>query len=233
MEQKPGRIWELDFIRGSCLLLMLTYHFLYDLVEFTDFYYPYDQGWMYTAGRIVALLFIGTAGISSTLSRSNVKRGIRILAIALAITVITSQMAPGFHIQFGILHFMGTCMVLYGGLERLKPSAAFLAAISLPALGLGWVFERLTDPTGWLFPLGILSPGFISADYYPIFPYIGVFLLGAAFGKQFYGRRKSLFPFRLKNDPVSLVGRHSLLLYVLHQPVFIGAILAVKALLSR
>jgi len=85
----------------------------------------------------------------------------------------------------------------------------------------------------WLFPLGFTTGSFYSSDYYPLFPYLGIVLLGVFIGKVFYKKKKSLFPFYISGkDPFSFIGRHSLLLYVVHQPILLIIVYAVLAMLD-
>ena len=81
-------------------------------------------------------------------------------------------------------------------------------------------------------PLGFAPYGFTSSDYFPLLPNFGYFLLGAVVGKRAYAGRKSLFP--RETPPLGLfrwMGRHSLMIYLLHQPV-LAAIVAVMAALG-
>ena len=223
------RIWELDFARGIAILIMIHGHFLYDLAEFAGVPVNYSSGFYYLLGRVGAFLFISIAGVSCTLSRSNFRRGFRLLFIALALTAGSFLLAPDYAIWFGILHFLSVSMLLYalGDALRLRIPAWATALAGVAAIALGLYFKTLSDPIGILFPLGITAPGFTSADYYPLFPSLGVFLSGVAFGRHFYVNRdrRSLFRFDIGRNPVSWAGRHSLVIYLVHQPVLIGAVL--------
>jgi uncharacterized membrane protein len=76
----------------------------------------------------------------------------------------------------------------------------------------------------WLLPFGIHSPGFSSFDYFPLIPWLGVFLIGAGLGKSVYVSRRSLLPRHLPQTFVNAAGRHSLLIYIAHQPVIMGVL---------
>jgi uncharacterized membrane protein len=76
----------------------------------------------------------------------------------------------------------------------------------------------------WLLPLGITSPSFSSYDYFPLVPWLGIFLIGAALGKTVYAGRRSLLPWHLPPTFVNAAGRHSLLIYIVHQPVIMGVL---------
>ena len=84
--------------------------------------------------------------------------------------------------------------------------------------------------TDWLLPFGIHSPGYASFDYFPLVPWLGIFLVGTALGKSVYAARRSLLPWRLPSTFVNGAGRHSLIIYLVHQPVIMGAIQLVRIL---
>jgi uncharacterized membrane protein len=78
----------------------------------------------------------------------------------------------------------------------------------------------------WLAPFGIISDSFSSFDYFPLLPWFGVFLGGAALGKWLYKERKSLIKKTMPGGPFNLAGRHTLLIYIVHQPIFLGILYA-------
>ena len=96
------------------------------------------------------------------------------------------------------------------------------------AVGLGIAVTLLnrsmTIRFDWLLPLGIHTPGYYSFDYFPFIPWFGVFLLGATLGRTAYTSRKSLLPWNLPQSFVNVAGRHSLLIYILHQPVILAVL---------
>jgi len=223
--EKQGRIQSIDALRGLCLLLMVAYHFFYDLVYFLD-----APGWIFVnpvfdvLQPFVAGIFIALAGVSSRFSRSNVKRGIKALAAALVVTVVTWVM--GTPVLFGILHFMGTAMVLYGLTEKvwakipLRLAPVLYLALTAGAAVLRSVLNPVNQRGLWI--LGFYTKGFFSSDYFPILPWIFVFLFGTWLGELI--RQEKLPKWFYTIDPPLLpaVGRHSLLIYVLHQPVLYG-----------
>ena len=95
-------------------------------------------------------------------------------------------------------------------------------------MALGVVIDHLLKGvpirSDWLLPFGIHSPAFGSFDYFPLFPWFGIFLVGAALGKSLYAARRSLIPGRLPVTFVNLAGRHSLLIYIVHQPVILAVL---------
>jgi uncharacterized membrane protein len=80
--------------------------------------------------------------------------------------------------------------------------------------------------TNWLYPIGLITPAFSSGDYFPLLPHFGFFLIGAAAGRIFYAQKKTLFPWVNEKSillrPLIFLGRHSLWVYLLHQPILNG-----------
>ena len=132
-------------------------------------------------------------------------------------------------IWFGILHLLGVCMMLFPLFKRLPVWALAVLGVAFVALG-AW-FETFYIPVKFLFPLGLRAQGFYcGGDYFPLLPGFGWFLLGAVIGRTAYRKKQSLLPRVNAANPVirffSFCGRHSLLIYMLHQPVLtIGTIL--------
>ncbi|MDD2421245.1 MAG: heparan-alpha-glucosaminide N-acetyltransferase domain-containing protein, partial [Heliobacteriaceae bacterium] len=107
------RLWEIDLLRGLAIVLMVIFHLGYDLAEFFHQPVTWQTGWLYATGKIAAIMFVFLAGLSSTFSRSNGKRGLKLLVLALVITLVTSLALPGSNIIFGVLHCLGTSMIVY------------------------------------------------------------------------------------------------------------------------
>lgn len=217
--QKKPRIWELDFFRGIALILMIYFHLIYDLNELYNYPINYESGINYYIGKFSAILFILIAGISCSLSRSNYKRGLKILAVAIVISIATHLFDPDLGIKFGILHFLGVSILLYP-LFR-KVNLYLLPLIGTFIIVAGRLFNRIAAANDWLFPFGLTSDSFVSSDYYPLFPWFGVFLFGVFLGRFVYPLGKSAFGFTLGENPVSMIGRHTLVVYIIHQPIIL------------
>jgi uncharacterized membrane protein len=225
------RIWEIDFLRGLAILLMVAYHFGYDLTELAGIRralgidFDLLSGPFKVAVAVFAGVFVVLCGVSSTLTRSNVRRGLKLLAVALLVTAASYVFNPDEVIFFGILHCLGTCILLYGAtLEKAGPIACLAAAAAVFGLSLAVPLALKNVPirSDWLLPFGIISDTFSSFDYFPLLPWLGVFLVGSAAGKALYASRRSLIPKGLPVWLVSAAGRHSLWIYVIHQPVLLG-----------
>ena len=147
----------LDGWRTLAIALMTVYHFLYDLalfgvISWQQLFSPaLNVMQKFTCGSFILL-----AGASARFSRSNLRRGIIVLAAGIAVEL--GAMVGGQIIHFGILHFMGVSMVLYHFLGRYlqKCPPAVLLAASAVLYGLtGWWTSVTTVSVGWLYPLGL------------------------------------------------------------------------------
>ncbi len=226
MERNSSRIWELDALRGFSILAVIVLHFLYD-IQFLFGYSVLDNPVLSLLQRYGGVIFILLSGICATLGRRSVRRGLLVFFSGLLITLATAVLVRfGFSnkdvlIRFGILHLLGSCMLLWPLFRRMTPP--LLAVLGVLSVVLGLWFSSLTVTTPWLFPLGLVSPGFSSADYFPLFPHLGWFLLGAATGKTMYRNRQTLFPGSAQDLFLfrffRICGIHSLWIYLLHQPV--------------
>jgi uncharacterized membrane protein len=225
------RIWEIDFLRGLSIILMVGYHLLFDLGDFrgVERFLGFSTDLSTTAWTVAqmffATLFIVLSGISSTLSRSNLRRGLRLLAVSLAVTAVTYVFDPSSAVFFGILQCLAVSMLLYGAaFEKAAPFALTAAGAAVVGFGaaLPALRKALTLRFDWLLPFGLHSPTFSSFDYFPLIPWLGVFLVGAALGRTLYAPKRSLLPWRLPVTFVNIAGRHSLLIYIVHQPLILG-----------
>jgi len=226
-----SRIWEIDFLRGLSIILMLLYHGGFDITELAGKHTVFGIRWnlgspgFQVAVAVFSGLFILLCGISSTLTQSNVRRGLKLLAVAALVTAASYVFNREEAIYFGILHCLGACILIYGwALEKAKPG--LLAAAGLGVFGLSLVLTAAVGRTpirfDWLAPFGIISGTFSSYDYFPLLPWFGVFLGGSALGKWLYAERRSLIKKRSPVGFFNLAGRHTLLIYVVHQPIFLG-----------
>ena len=227
------RIWEIDFLRGLSIILMVGYHLLYDLGAMagvrsllgftTDLTTP---AWL-SAQYFFAGLFVVLSGISSTLSRGNVRRALKLLAVAILVSAATYVFNSAATVHFGILHCLGVSILIYGAVfEKARAPACGVAggAVLVASAALSIFLKGVTIRFDWLLPLGIHTPFYASFDYFPLLPWFGIFLAGAALGKSVYASKRSLIRRRLPVTFVNFAGRHSLLIYLVHQPAILGVL---------
>lgn len=224
-----SRIWELDAFRGLCVLGMVAVHFVFDIV----YLYGLVQWELPPAFLFVqqwgGVLFLLLSGICVTLGSRSARRGLIVLTAGLLVSTVTIVMHRyfAFHesviIRFGVLHCLGICMLLWPVFRKLPWWG--LAAVGIPMVILGLWIEDIHIGITWLYPLGLKAEGFQSADYFPLLPNLGFFLLGAAIGRTAYKNKVSLLPDLSGSLPVRFLtfcGRQSLLIYLLHQPILSG-----------
>ena len=141
------RIYLLDELRGLAVFCMVFYHAFYSMSEFFSFEIGTKLLDFFTpAEPFFAALFIVISGISSRLSHDNTKRGVRLLCIALALTVVTVIIMPmmnfeGAEIYFGILHLLSLSMLIFSalraGLDKINPIVGFVLCIVIYILTYG------------------------------------------------------------------------------------------------
>ncbi len=236
-ESKPQapttrRIEALDAARGLALIAMATYHFTWDF-EFFGYLEPgtATHGWLKIYARAIASSFLFLAGFSLVLAhyptlraRAFAKRLAVIVAAALAITIATAIAVPDGMIFFGILHAIAAGSLIGLAFLRLPPFvtlAVAAGAIALPNLYRSEIF----DAPALLF-VGLSEHLPRSNDYVPLLPWAGALLIGIAAARM--AGTLGLMPAlaRLPKGPgwLRLAGRHSLLVYLLHQPVLIALV---------
>jgi uncharacterized membrane protein len=256
ISKAKNRIHLLDELRGLAVFCMVFYHAFYitgstfgisGATELFNFFLPVQP--------IFAGIFIFISGISCTLSKSNLKRGLILLGIALGMTFVTAFVMPkmGFvecEIYFGILHFLSVSILIYSLLsKRLSVSSvfrgilicavfyAFTSKIGEGILSYGNLFtlalpEKLYE-TNYLMPLGFYNSDFFSADYFPIFPDIFIFFAGVFAGKYFISKGYPDWSFENKIPFFSLLGRNALPIYIAHMPVIFGVVYCFEKIINH
>ncbi len=236
---KPSRVGGMDLLRGIAILLMVIYHAVFSLV----YIFGVDWNWFHhpifnnVGAPLLGGTFVLLSGMSTRFSRSPVRRGLQVFFWALVMTVVTAVAVPDLIIKFGILHLMGLCMIFSGLLRPLldkiprKMGAVlfvllFILTMDLPnggwlgIKGLAAVQIKTTNP--WLFPIGLLAPGFYSSDYYPLIPWFFLFIAGTYLGTWVKEGKAPAWIYPSRAPWLEWIGRHTLWIYVLHQPVLVG-----------
>ncbi len=244
----PKRILFMDEMRGLAVFLMVFYHGFYTLG------FLFDMAWaralflfFMPVEPLFAGLFIFICGISCCLSHSNVRRGLLLLAVALTITLVMWIFLPEEIILFGILHFLSVSILLYALLHRVLDkipplvgllACAFLMLITwwIPVYNgsqvgikglLSWPVSDTLKNQLWLYPVGF---SYIECgDYFPLLPWIFCFLGGSFCGVWAKAGRFPAWMYRKHLPGVSILGRHALIVYIVHQPVIFGVCWVVDA----
>lgn len=233
--QKTRYRW-LDILRGAAVVNMVAFHFCYDWFEV----FARQSGWYFLwPSRLwqqaICCTFILTAGFSAHLGRRALRHGLILNLCGLAVSAVTLLALPSEAVRFGILNLLGCAVLLVWllrpALEKLPAAAGLCASLFLFALTrhlpegyLGLLgLWRLELPAGlyrWnaLAFLGLPGPTFTSSDYFPLAPWFFLFLAGWFLCRLARPRLDGFLP-RLACPPLEWVGRHSLGLYLIHQPV--------------
>ncbi|WP_081158087.1 heparan-alpha-glucosaminide N-acetyltransferase [Ensifer aridi] len=235
---RPGRIALLDALRGSALVAMAIYHFVWDLELFG--YVAAGTagtgGWRLFA-RLIAGSFLFLAGYSLVLGqlpkfrpRAFALRFGKIAGAAALISIATWFAFPDSFIFFGILHAIAAASLVGLLFLRLPAAVSFLAAAAAFAAPFYLRSPIFDTPALWWVGLSETVPR--SNDYVPLLPWLAPFLAGLGVAKLFH----PFFVARLGTDqtrgstrnlwltPLAFGGRHSLVIYLAHQPLLIGLV---------
>ncbi len=220
--KNKNRIWELDFFRGLFLWGVIFVHVIVDITIFTPIQLEMPE--IFTVIKNYGgILFVILSGICVTLGHRCIKRGIIVFSAGILVSLVTYLLFQNTTsmVWFGILHLLGICMLIYPLIKKLP--AWILPLFSAVIIILGYWFTTFKVQSPYLFPFGLITYGFGSGDYWPLFPQLGYFILGVFIGKIFYREKKTCFPGVNTKNPVirffSFCGRHSLWIYLGHQPV--------------
>ncbi len=235
-DKREDRFWEIDALRGIAVLMMITFHAAFDIYFFGDHGLDVHRTIWWLLARATATIFIILVGISLSLSRSRLgevsrnrlyekymKRGLKIFSWGLMITGITWIFLRGSFIIFGILHFIGISIILAIPFFKRRYSNLIFGAILFIV---GVVLYTMEFDFSYLLWLGFQPEGIYTLDYFPLLPWFGVVLIGIFIGNTFYSdfERKIDLP-DLSQRPLikqlALLGKHSLLIYLLHQPLLL------------
>ena len=239
-----SRFYEIDILRGIAVILMIFYHFFFNLDYFHILAMP-SLFWIQQSFGVITILFILIAGISLSLAAFKAKdskiitkkfilRGIKLFSIGMFITIVTWIYPHNGFITFGVLHFIGLSTILAipflinVGKKQNKMSWTIPLLFGFVVLALTPIIQKIHGPL-YLAPLGIHPILFYTLDYEPLFPWFTVILIGIALGFLLYpnGKRRFDLPSKIQNipnilKPLSFLGQHSLIIYLIHQPIILG-----------
>ena len=227
----------LDLIRGAAIVNMIIYHTLWDLVYLCDAYIPwYNSLGAYVWQQAICWTFILISGFSFCLGKKSLKRGVLVALMGVIISVVTAVFIPEEKIFFGILTLIGSCMIIFSFLDKYlkksKPliglSVSIIAFVLMRNINDGYIgFEKwnLVRLPDFLYAnilstyLGFTKRGFESLDYFSLIPWIFLFSAGYYLFKICKTKDWLRYFEHSKIKWLEKVGKHSLGIYMLHQPV--------------
>lgn len=226
---RRDRIHGLDLLRGLMVLLMVLHHAAF------SYYYVFDgavnlyRPFIGLVQIVAVSVFFSVSGVSSGLSHSNVQRGIKTLAFALLISIVTYLLGPQYFISFGVIHCLGSCMLFHGLLkgttDRLFGKATPLVWLSFYVIFYFLSYKQVSFPG--LFWLGYYNTSYYSADYYPLLPWLFMYLFGGSVSRYVIEGRFPAWFYRVRCKVLEWIGTHALYVYVLHQPIIWGLLFVV------
>lgn len=218
----------LDALRGVAVIWMVIFHACYDLQMFHYLDWNFQSGFWYAFPRVIAFTFLFCVGISLNYRHAQgpnwgamKKRSIKLGLSALIISIVTYFMFPSHWIFFGTLHciFLGSLLGVFFVNRRRWALALLITILTLQYVlhyDIKWVSSIIQKP---------------SMDFIPIYPWFWAILLGILIGP--YLSRIPLFQ-RMKPSPfLNFLGKHSLKIYLVHQPLLFGLIWSYSQLVSR
>lgn len=227
---EAGRIVAIDAARGIAIVAMIAYHFAFDLRLYgvARFDFENDPFWL-TARSLIVTTFLLLVGTSLVLARNAGARTVRMLrrigviaACAVAVSIASYVVDPRTFIYFGILHAIATAALIALPLIR-WPRAAALAGVAIVIAGL--TYSHAAFDSRWTSWIGFNTERPRTQDFVPLFPWLGVVLTGIGAGhllaRHDFG---PLAPLARAPRWLVMLGRHALLVYMVHQPVLLALI---------
>lgn len=250
METKKIRYPLLDNIRGITLVSMMLFHAMWDIV----YIYDMDVAWYRGTGayiwqQSICWTFILLSGFCWSLGHRKWKRGLSVFCAGLVITIVTLVFLPEDRVVFGVLTLLGTCMLITIPMDIIFKRIPTIAGILISII-LFFLFRNIN--TGYLgferwnlisLPIclysnmittffGFTESSFYSTDYFSVFPWIFLFWTGY-FLNRLCTQNGYIAVMKWKGfDAFEKLGKNSLLVYMLHQPLIYGILYVVMKLIK-
>lgn len=240
----PGeRFDRLDALRGVAIVWMAAFHFCFDLNHFGLWeprqFFTRDPFWT-TQRTCIVTMFIFCAGLGQAVAMQGVtawpgltrrfwRRWGQVAVCALLVSAGSALMFPRSWIAFGVLHGIAVMLLL---LRLAAPLGRGLLPLAVLAIALPHFARHAVFDAPWLSWTGLPLRKPFTEDYVPVLPWIGVMLLGFLAGRWLLAHRRGVLagPVAAPLRPLATLGRFSLSFYMLHQPVFIGALMGGRQL---
>lgn len=238
---QSSRLSEIDFFRGAAILLMISFHVMFYLkqfgidsvaneIELSRLFWDWYP-------NLSSTLFLILVGVSAVLKvkhrklsfRSFHKRTVHILCYSALVTAATAIVTPRYTVYFGVLHCIGASLIVVTPFLRF---AYFSLVLGTLLLVTGEFIRGISVSTAWFIWAGLVPPKFSMGDYFPLIPFSGLVFIGVFIGQLAYVKRS----FSLDDHPrlktivtsrpgacLQYLGKHSLLIYLAHHPLLIGA----------
>jgi len=237
------RVLWVDYLRGIAIVLMVAFHFIFDLDYLSFIRINLESGFWFFFPRALGATFLFVVGVSLVLSDKrdketknegyihHFKRGLFLAGVAALITVATWVYPHEGFITFGIIHlialstFIAPLFLRFGKLNVL---------LGLIIMVLGIFLGGMQTNSHDLFWLGITYPGYTALDYYPLLPWFAFVLIGISAGQIAFEKGKDMIRLGKSkvSDALAFLGKNSLAIYLVHQLVLFGALLVFKMLIG-
>ena len=225
----------IDSVRGFAIINMMLFHLYFDVAELFRLGFTINDTVIDVWQLFICTAFMIISGISLNFSHHALRNGIVLNLLGFLITAVTTLAVPSAQIHFGILNFLGCAILIIQPLrvyiDKIPPEIAaaasallFIILYGVPNGYIGLMQLRIFQlpdflyQTDFLAYLGFPSKYFFSADYFPIIPFIFVFIFGYCLYHIIENRNFQTYPY-LKIPFIDFIGRHSLVIYMAHQPI--------------
>ncbi len=228
-----------DALRGAAIVWMVAFHASFDLNHLRFFNPPQDfyRDPFWTLQRtLIVSLFLLCAGLGQALAQQAAvgwprfwRRWAQVAGCALAVSLGSAWMFPTSWISFGVLHGMAVMLI---AARLLAPLGRWLWPLGVLLLALPRLVQHPVFDSRWTNWTGLVTHKPITEDFVPVLPWLGVLLWGLAAGQWLLAHRRGLLGVALPTwlAPLATLGRWPLTVYMLHQPLIIGALSGLAAL---